>query len=108
MQVEAIYDNGRIELSSTLRFAHNRFRVIVEVPESEIIVGPIVDEARLKPDYVLPPEVQALANQMSERLDRIRNAALPHDDQLSELTPKQLERIDAFAFREELRRERYK
>jgi hypothetical protein len=38
---------------------------------------------------------------MRNRLDAIRNAPLPPDDELPELTAKQRERIAAFALRED-------
>ena len=42
MQIEAIYDQGRIELAQPLKLRHPRVRVLVEVPDEEVIapVGP--------------------------------------------------------------------
>ncbi len=42
MQVEAIYDQGRIELTQPLHLRHPRVRVLVEVPDEEVVapVGP--------------------------------------------------------------------
>ena len=54
-----------------------------------------------KPDYVLPAEAQALADQMEIELDQIRNAALPPDHALPPLTEKQHSRLDAFTLRED-------
>ena len=106
MQIEAIYDNGRIELPPSLRLASKRFSVRIEIPESEIIGEPDSREDGPKPNYVLPPEVHVLAKEMSDRLDRIRNAP-PSEEDLPDLTQKQRERIKAFEFREKLRAERY-
>ena len=36
MQVNAIYEDGAIKFSQTLRFKHRKFEVIVNIPESEI------------------------------------------------------------------------
>jgi hypothetical protein len=105
MKIEAIYDNGRIELPPSLRLASKRFSVRIEIPESEIIADPESKDAGQKPNYVLPPEVHALAKEMSDRLDRIRNAP-PSDEDLPNLTQKQYERMKAFEFREKLRAER--
>jgi hypothetical protein len=43
---------------------------------------------------------------MADRLERIRNAPLPPDEQLPPLTQKQYNRMEAFAFRDELRKMR--
>ena len=37
MQIEAIYDQGRIELAQPLQLRHPRVRVLVEVPDEEVI-----------------------------------------------------------------------
>ena len=37
MQVEAIYDQGRIELTQPLHLRHPRVRVLVEVPDEEVV-----------------------------------------------------------------------
>lgn len=45
MQVEAIYDQGRIELTQPLQLRHPRVRVLVEVPDEEVI-PPVRPEMR--------------------------------------------------------------
>ena len=40
MQVEAIYNQGRIELTQPLKLRHSRVRVIVEVPDEEVLDAP--------------------------------------------------------------------
>ena len=40
MQVEAIYNQGRIELTQPLQLRHPRVRVIVEVPDEEVLDAP--------------------------------------------------------------------
>ena len=49
--------------------------------------------------YSLAPEVLALAAQMRDRLDAVRNAPLPPDDELPLVTAKARERISAFSSR---------
>jgi hypothetical protein len=66
MQVEAIYDQGRIELAQPLHLRLPRVRVLVEVADEEVI-------APAAP-YSLAPEVHALAAQMRARLDAVRDA----------------------------------
>lgn len=36
MHVEAIYDHGRLELQTSLKLKHQRFRVRVEIPDQEV------------------------------------------------------------------------
>lgn len=93
MQVEAIYDQGRLEFAQPLKLKHQRFRLIVDIADDEI-----VDPSN---PYELDSEILAAAAQTRSRLDAIRMAPLRPDDELPELTPKQLERIEAFALRED-------
>ena len=93
MQVEAIYDQGRLEFVQPLLLKHDRLRLVVEVPDDEIVNQPN--------PYNLPPEVLERATQMRSHLDAIRNAPLPPDDQLPPISAKTLERIEAFALRED-------
>jgi hypothetical protein len=71
---------------------------VVEVPDEELLTTP-------SNPYNLAPEVLAQAQAMLEKFDAIRNAPLPPDDTLPELSAKQLERIEAFELRAQYRRE---
>ena len=51
----------------------------------------------------LPPDVIARAQALRARLDAIMNAPLSPDEALPELTTRTLERLEAFALREEAR-----
>ena len=93
MRVEAIYNQGRLEFVHPLKLKHDHLRLVVEVPDDEIVTQPN--------PYNLPSEVLERAAQMRSQLDAIRNAPLPSDDQLSPIAAKTLERIDAFALRED-------
>ena len=95
MQVEAIYDHGKLELAQPLKLKHQRIKVTVEIPDAEI--------EKNETPYLLPPEVVEMAKKMEEEMDRIRNQPLPDDDQIPPLTEKQLERIEAFELRDEVR-----
>jgi hypothetical protein len=97
MQVEAIYDQGRLEFVYPLKLKHDQLRLVVTVPDDEI-------DAPANP-YNLTPEELAQAQAMLATFDAIRAAPLPLDQTLPELTPKQLERIEAFELRAEDRRE---
>jgi hypothetical protein len=94
MQVEAIYDQGRLEFVRPLRLKHDRVRLVVTVPDEEL-------EAAVPFD--LPPEVLARAQALRQRLEAIRNAPPPPDEELPELTQRQVERPEAFALRDEIK-----
>lgn len=93
MQVEAIYHHGKLEFAHPLQLKHDNLRLVVEVPDEEIV--------RPFNPYKLPQEVLDLAAKMTERMDKIRNAPLPPDDNLPPVSAKTLERIEAFALRED-------
>jgi hypothetical protein len=95
MQVEAIYDDGRLEFIHPLQLKHAKLRLMVTVPDEEIV--------STDNPYNQPAEVLERAKAMLERMEAIRNAPLPLDDEIQELTEKQLERIEAFDLRDEIK-----
>jgi hypothetical protein len=97
VQVEAIYNKGRIELVQPLRLRHDQVRLLVTVPDEE------VDQTGNP--YNLSADVLQKAEEMLQRMDAVLRAPLPPDDELPEITPKQLERIEAFELRAQMRRE---
>ncbi len=94
MQVEAIYHNGKLEFIPPLHLKHERMRVVVTVPDHEVELPPL---------HGLPAEVIERARMTLARMEAIKNAPLPPDEYLPDLTEKQLERIDAFALRDEIK-----
>ena len=94
MQVEAIYDHGKLEFIQPLRLKNGKIRLVVTVPDDEI--------ETLAPCN-LPREVIERAQAMLARMEEIKKAPLPPDDELPELFEKQLERIEAFGLREEIK-----
>lgn len=95
MRLEAIYNHGRLELSLPVQFKHDRVRLVVDVPDEDVALQPN--------PHMLPNESWQRAQQMLARFEAIRNAPLPPDDELPPLTPKQIERIEAFELRAQLR-----
>jgi hypothetical protein len=93
MQVEAVYDQGKLDFVTPLHFKRTPLRVVVNVPDEEI-------DYQASP-YNLPPEVIDLARGMRKKLDAIRNAPLPPDDDPCDLTEKDRERLAAFVLRED-------
>ena len=93
MLAEAYYDNGKIEFTRNYRFKHNRFKLSVEVPDEEVVN---------ENPYNLPQEVLIQSQALLAKLDAIRKSPLPtgNDD---ELTEKQLQRMEAFELRAQIR-----
>jgi hypothetical protein len=90
MKLEAIYDNGRLEFIRPVHFVSDRLRVAVEVPDQEVV----------RPQDKAPAaSLGRYAQALQARLDAIRNAPLPPDNELPEFTEKQRGRIEAFAFK---------
>ena len=78
MQVEAIYDQGRIELAQPLHLRHPRVRVLVEVPDEEVI-------APVRPEMTasMPADQDDLLTEIKQILGplyRQRPAASTEDD----------------------------
>ncbi len=91
MQVEAIYDHGKLEFSRPSRLRHQRIKVVVEVPDMEI------DDS----SYLPTPEAQKIADEIDKQIDAALNAPLPINEDLPALTEKEKSRIAAFALRED-------
>ena len=105
MKIQAIFENGVFRPVQPLVLKHSV--VTIQVPDEEIAnTVPHASEEVARPTYSLPPEAAAYSEQLKERLDRIRNAPLPDDASLPPLTQKQIERIEAFSLRDEIRGER--
>jgi hypothetical protein len=95
MQVEVIYNHGQLTFALPVTLKHDYLRLIVNVPDDEI--------APSDNPYNLSPEVIGRANSMLARMAAIRNAPLSPDEDLPEFTQKQLERIEAFGLRDEIK-----
>ena len=87
MQLDAIYDDGQISLVTPVKLRHRRVLVTVNVPDSEI-ESPLADD-----------DLDDAARRLVASLDAIRQAPLPAVVDALELSPKQLDRIEAFAMR---------
>ncbi len=104
MQIEAIYDQGRLEFVSPVKLKSGRIRVRVEIPDHAVL-PPSEGQAGKGEEtlYTVPENVKGKSREIKFRLDKIRNAPLPADDELPELSEKKQERIEAFALREEIK-----
>lgn len=113
MQVKAIYEGGAINFAQPLRFKHRRFEVVVSIPEDEVEAGEIKYPASRAEGNTtdVSLEMQSSLDTLLAQtpndpwLQRMKAMelhvlSLP-DDQIPGLTAKQLDRIEAFAFRED-------
>ena len=98
MNIQVIWENGVFRPTLPLTLKHPV--ITIQIPDEAVIAHRIEAVPSARP---LPPEAEAYARALEERLDRIRNAPLPDDANLPPLTQKQLERMEAFALRDELR-----
>lgn len=76
MQVEAIYNQGRLEFQTTLKLKHQRFRVSVEIPDQEIADTP----TPVPPAYDLadfPPQVREKVAKMVAIAEDARQQLVP-------------------------------
>jgi hypothetical protein len=96
VKVVATYESGTIKFAQPLKFVRQNFQVTIDIPEAE-----------LAPATQPPSSLDVLLAQTPDDpwLQRMKaieaqTLALP-DNQLPELTPKQLSRIEAFAMRED-------
>lgn len=99
MQIDAIYDQGRLEFISPVRLKSGRIGVQLVVPDEKVEQVPSTDAK----SYELPDELKQQSRKTLNRLAEIRNAPLPDENELPELTEKQQQRIEAFALREEIK-----
>lgn len=95
MNVQAIWENGVFRPLQLISIKHSILTIVVPDEEVEVAAS----------HYVLPKELSAQAQAMLAKMDAIRNAPLPPDEELPELTEKQLNNIEAFELRAQLRLE---
>ncbi len=101
MEIEAIYDRGKLEFPSYVQLRAQRFRVKVEIPDEAIDTS--TDSL---PEYSLadfPEAVQKEVSRMREIRESVMAKPMPPD--LPEETEKQKDRREAFELREAARRE---
>jgi predicted DNA-binding antitoxin AbrB/MazE fold protein len=99
MNVQAVWSNGVFRPIEPLKIKHAV--ITIQVPDEEIAENETEPAALRQESCALPPEARAIADRMTAELDLIRNAPFPLDEEILPLSQKQLERIAAFATREE-------
>lgn len=106
IDIQAIRENGVFRPIQPISIKHSS--LTTPVPDEELASNALAATAAasVTKTYSLPPEAAALAKAMERRMDVIRNAPLSDDVNLPPLTKMQLDRIEAFALREQVRRDR--
>ncbi|MCW7755274.1 hypothetical protein OOT00_14905 [Desulfobotulus sp. H1] len=85
MQIEAIYNKGRIELPPHLHLKQDVFKVRIEIPE-----------------YAYSEKGADPSSDWQSKMEKIKKSVLNMDEKaLPELSPKQKESLDAFQIRED-------
>jgi hypothetical protein len=95
MQVDAIYDHGRLEFVQPIQLKHERLSLIVQIPDSEII-------KQVEP-YQLSKKQKREAAILLDRLQRVRDRPLSSEDRLSISEKKLDERLESMTCRDEIR-----
>jgi hypothetical protein len=91
MQLEAIYDDGKLEPCRPARFAHGRFPLRVEVPEAELIESTTAEGEE---------PLGAYARSWLHRLESIRAEVMATPGaELQQVSDEQLERLHAIKMR---------
>ena len=111
MLIQATYDDGRLEFDRPVQFARRRFIVRVEVPEQELVQPDAANQTVLTsdPEPAAQTEMAAAgaslpaeANRWLTRLRTLRAEAIASQrEQAETLSDEQLQRLDAFATRED-------
>ena len=111
MQIQATYEDGRLEFDRPVQFARRRFSVRVEVPDQELVQPDASNQtaATSDPEPATQAEmaasgasVPAEASQWLARLETLRAEAIADQrEQPGTLSDEQLERLDAFVTRED-------
>lgn len=97
MQVEAIYNQGSIQLVQPLRFKRDHVRLVISVPDEDIEPQAAA--------FTLSAEAMAQAQAMLDQYESILNAPVPNDDALPELSAEYAERLQAIDMRAQIRQE---
>jgi hypothetical protein len=82
MQIEAIYEDGRLELPRHVRLKQRRVRLIIDIPDDEILREEMLPQAQPEP----APELSTEGSTHSV-IDEINAILHPWRDRLANLEP---------------------
>ncbi len=100
MQIEAIYDQGRLEFVSPVKLKSGKIRVKVDIPDE--VVQRYEDKLPEHDISGFPKDVQQEVKRLQDIRKEVMDSTLPDD--LSAMTDKQKERWEAFELRNAVRR----
>jgi len=93
MYVKAVIEEGEVKLLESVKLKHNKVNIKLIIPDNEVV--------QYSDEYAdFSPQIQ----QMMHDLDEIRNRPID-DSEISDLTEKQQQRMDAFSHRKEFESE---
>ena len=107
MHREVIYRRGRVEFLDPIQLKHDQFRMIVELPDEEVVQPQAMPEPVPLGETLAPSMLDLLLNEAPDDPWLQRMKAIEADvfatpeEQLPDLTPKQRQYLAAFAVRED-------
>lgn len=107
MQIEVLYKQGRVEFLEPLQLKHDQFRMIIELPDEEVVQPQAMTAPVLSDETIAPSVLDLLLDETPDdpwlqRMKAIEAEVLATPEaQLPDLTPKQRQYLDAFARHEE-------
>lgn len=106
MQLEALYNQGKLEFFAPIKFINPQFRIQVEIPDQEIVQTPeqVSDPVDVFQTCNLSPEAHAIAVQIRLEMLTLSEGFGVNNEEM-DLTEKQNQYWNAFEFRSMLRRE---
>ena len=107
MQIEALYQQGRVEFLKPIQLKRDRFKMIVELPDDEVMEPPPGIDAVPSGATLAPSALDRLLGEYPDdpwlrRMKAIEAEVLAMpEEHLPALTPKQQAYLEAFALRED-------
>lgn len=95
MQVKAMYENGLIRFAKPVQFKHRKFEVIMNIPDEEMDAQPVSNALDI---LIAQSPADPWLQQMKVILTDLQ---LTPDHEITELSQKQLDRSEAFSYRED-------
>ena len=101
MYVKAVIEQGEVKLLKPINLKHDKVNIELIIPDNEVISSEqTIEKDKQEPYKQFSPEIQ----KMMRDIDDIRNQPID-DSEPPELTENNKERIKAFEFRRQLRKD---
>ncbi|MBS0193341.1 MAG: hypothetical protein JSR34_03780 [Proteobacteria bacterium] len=102
MEIEAVYDDGRLEFKRSVTLKHRRFKVVVSVPDDEVIGSSGLESKTDELTLELSAPMRDKAQAELERYRALLDAPLPAEA-ASHMPQEYDDRLEAIAWRATLR-----